>query len=558
MKEEQSSVDCDLLVAGSGAAGLSAAVTAAHRGLKVLLAEREPLFGGTSASTAGSMWMPGNRLAAERGIEDSSSAVRAYLRALCAERYDEDRIEAFIENAPRALHFLLDHTRLRVFCPDKGSDYHPHLPGSLALGRTLATEPFDGRILGEDLHRLAGPPAVSTFFGIMPALGTEMPHFLRANRCPAAAAYVGWRLFREFCDRMLYGRGTHLTNDAALVGRLLKSALELGVRAWTSAPVTKLLVEDGAVRGAVVGDNTLRSRRGVVLACGGFSHDPSLRTRYFPHVVNTNSYRAATAPGAAGSGLRLGLAAGAAAGETMSSPAGWVPVSLVPRGAGGVEAYPVFRGRGLPGVIAVTRLGRRFANEADPYYDFSLRMIAATQASGEVCAFLVCDSRALRSYGLACVKPSPIPHGRHLRSGYLMRGGTLAELAAAAGIDAAALEETVARFNRDAERGEDPEFGRGTTSYNRYTGDADHEPNPCVAPLDEPPYYAIKLGVGDRGTYVGLATDGDARVLDARRRPVPGLYAAGNDMASVFGGADAGGTMLGQAITFGYVAGNSA
>lgn len=552
--------ECDVLIAGSGAAGLTAAITAAHHGLKVVVAEREPLLGGTTARTAGSMWLPCTRIAAARGIKDSPDKVRTYLRTMAGERFDEQRVNAFLENAPRALDFFLDNTAVRVFCPVNGSDYHPELPGGVEVGRALYSEPFDGRLLGEYFHKLAAPLPEATFLGIMPQLGTELLHFLRANRSAQSAWYVGKRLARRAYDQIVYGQGTRLTNGAALAGRLVKSAVDFGIPLWMSSSVGSLTSRDGRVSGAVLdtpsGKVTVRARRGVVLACGGFSHDESLRKTFFAQALNAHRYWPATAPGAVGTGLRLGQSVGAAVNNNMSAPAAWSPMSLVPKPDGNVGVLPILWGRAVPGVIAVMGNGRRFVNEANSYHEFGEALIAATKGTEEVCAFLVCDAAALRRYGLGYVRPFPIPHGRHLRSGYLMRGNTLAELARAAGIDAGALETTVEAVNRDARAGKDSAFGKGTTPYNRHMGDALHIPNPCLSPLEHPPFYAIKVVIGDIGTYTGLSTDARARVLDGHGRPIPGLYAAGNDMASIFGGSyPAGGTMLGPAVTFGFIAG---
>jgi succinate dehydrogenase/fumarate reductase flavoprotein subunit len=218
---------------------------------------------------------------------------------------------------------------------------------------------------------------------------------------------------------------------------------------------------------------------------------------------------------------------------------------------------PHFIDRAKPGVIAVTRQAKRFTNEGNSYHDFVQDMVKACQGDKEVFSWLLCDHRTLRNYGLGCVAPFPLPIGRHLRSGYLKRGRTLADLAKVIGVEAAVLQATVDEFNRGARDGQDPAFGKGSKAYNRYQGDALNTPNPCVAPLETGPYYAIRLVVGDIGTFAGLVTDAQTRVLDAARQPIKGLYAVGNDAASVMGGNYPGaGITLGPALTFGYIAGN--
>ncbi len=260
--------------------------------------------------------------------------------------------------------------------------------------------------------------------------------------------------------------------------------------------------------------------------------------------------------GNTGDGLRLAESAGGRIDNSLPNAAAWVPVSLTTREDGTQGVMPHFIDRAKPGVIAVTRDGKRFANEGNSYHDFVQEMMKAIRPSEEIAAFLICDHRALRKYGLGCVPPFPMPIGRYVRSGYLKRGATVAELAAQAGIDAKRLAATVASFNAHATEGRDPIFGKGSRAYNRYQGDALHGPNPCVAPIKDGPFYAIKLVIGDLGTYAGIKTDEHARALDADGRPIPGLYAAGNDMASIMGGNYPGaGITLGPALTFGYIAG---
>jgi len=260
--------------------------------------------------------------------------------------------------------------------------------------------------------------------------------------------------------------------------------------------------------------------------------------------------------GGSGDGLRLAESAGGRVEDTLPNAAAWVPVSVTTREDGSKGVMPHFIDRAKPGVIAVMRDGKRFANEGNSYHDFVQEMVKAAKPGEEIAAYLICDHQTLRKYGLGCVPPRPMPLGHHLKTGYLKRGATLAELAAQAGIDARGLEATVAEFNTLAVEGRDPVFGKGSRAYNRYQGDALHGPNPCVAPLNHGPFYAIKMVIGDLGTYAGIVTDAQARALDAERQVIPGLYAVGNDMASIMGGNYPGaGITLGPALTFGYIAG---
>jgi succinate dehydrogenase/fumarate reductase flavoprotein subunit len=324
--------------------------------------------------------------------------------------------------------------------------------------------------------------------------------------------------------------------------------------------VRELISDNGAVRGAIVERDgrkiRVNARRGVVLACGGFPHDVARRKAMFPHAPTGNEHYSPGPAGNTGDGLRLAETAGGRAEDSLPNAAAWVPVSITTRKDGSKGVMPHFIDRAKPGVIAVTREGKRFANEGNSYHDFVQEMVKAAKPGEEITAHLVCDHQTLRKYGLGCVPPFPMPLGHHLKTGYLKRGNTLAELAREAGIDAKGLEATVAAFNTNAANGADPDFGKGSRAYNRYQGDAQHGPNPCVAPVENGPFYAIKMVVGDLGTYAGIKTDASARALDADGKVIEGLYAAGNDMASIMGGNYPGaGITLGPALTFGYIAG---
>ncbi len=405
---------------------------------------------------------------------------------------------------------------------------------------------------------VAWPLREITFVGMMIGSGKELTHFFNVTRSLRSALFVAGKLAAYARDRLRYGRAMRLTNGNALVGRLAKSAFDLGIEIRTSAPARALVFEDGRVAGVEIetplGRQRLIAQRGVVLAAGGFPHDPERREGLYPHPVA--GHFSPAAEGNTGDGIRLAESAGARCITGLPNPAAWVPVSLVPRRDGSFGRFPHFIDRAKPGVIAVTRHGRRFVNEANSYHDFIQAMLRACESDDEKAAWLITDHRTIRQYGLGHVKPFPVPIGPSLRSGYLKRGKSPVALAAATGIDAEGLADTLARYNRAAERGDDPQFGRGSTAYNRYLGDPNHTPNPCVAPITSGPYYAVKVVPGDLGSFAGLMTDARARVLGQDNVPIPGLYAAGNDMASVMGGNyPGGGITLGPAMTFGYIAG---
>ena len=549
---------CDVLVVGTGAGGLSAAVTAAALGLDVLAVEKEPCYGGTTARSGGWLWIPCSPVARREGVDDSPEAARRYLQHETGNHFDAARVDAFLHEGPRMVEFMERETAVRFVLGPTFADYHPLAPGGSDGGRSICAAPFDARALGVEKDRLRPPLKEITFMGMMIGTGEELKHFFNVTRSVKSAGVVARLLARFGRDLVQHGRAMRLTNGNALAGRLAKSAFDRGVPIWTDAPVTALHVDGGRVTGATVQRGgapvQVSARRGVVLATGGFPNDVDRRRLMFRHAPTGAEHWSPAPPGNTGDGLRLAEAAGAGVEDSYPNAAAWVPVSLVPRRDGTSGPFPHFVDRSKPGVIAVTRDGRRFCNEADSYHDFIQAMVAATP-DAEHCAWFLCDHPTIRRYGLGFAKPFPLPLTPYLRSGYLLRGRTVAELAARAGIDPAGLENTVAAFNGPAAEGEDPAFGRGRTAYNRSLGDPAVTPNPCVAPLRTGPFYAVKVVPGDLGTFAGVRGNEHAQVLDAAGTPIPGLYAAGNDLASIMGGNyPGGGITLGPAMTFGFIA----
>lgn len=556
----QDNMTVDVLVVGTGASGMATAITAAMQGLKVLVVEKEARFGGTTARSGGWLWIPGTRLATEQGIKEPSGAAKDYLKHETTTHFDEARVDAFLENGPKAIDFFTRKTCVQFDMPAVFPDYHAEVIGGQPGGRSMVTRPFDGRELGPRIKQLAPPLPELTVFGMMLGSGPEIKHFMRAFKSVKSFAYVTKRLSKHFFDVLVHGRGMTLTNGNALAGRLAKAAMDLNIPVWLSSPVKKLVVEFDGVAGALVQHEgkTIRvnATRGVVLACGGFPHDVERRKQLFPHAPTGKEHYSPSPEANTGDGLRLAEAVGGRVDGTIPQAAAWVPASVTTRTDGSKGVMPHFIDRAKPGVIAVTPRGKRFTNEGNSYHDFVQAMVQACKDEREVSAWLLCDHKALRDYGLGCVAPSPLPIARHLKTGYLKRGESVAELAKKIGIEPSVLEATVREFNQGAHTGEDPAFGKGSKAYNRYQGDALVVPNPCVAPLENGPYYAIKLVIGDIGTFAGLVTDEKTRVLDASGKPIKGLYAVGNDAASIMGGNYPGaGITLGPALTFGYVAG---
>lgn len=553
-------VECDVLVIGSGAAGLSAAVTAAWYGLKVVVVEKDPVFGGATAWSGGWMWVPCNPLARRAGIVEDPELPRTYLKHELGEQYDAARIDAFLEAGPHMVEFFEKHTRLQFADGNQIADIHGDSPGAGTGGRSVIAAPYDGREVGALIHRLRKTMRETSFLGMPIMAGKDLAAFLSVTRSARSFVYAGKRFGRHLVDLARHGRAMQLVNGVALVARLAKSAEELGVQLIESAPARRLLTEDGAVRGAVVqgasGEVEIRARKAVVLAAGGFPNDIERRKQMFPRTPTGQEHLALPPLGASGDGLRLGESAGGQVDTSLISPVAWAPVSLVRHPDGSSGHFPHIIERGKPGIIGVLASGKRFVNEADGYYDYTSAMVAAVPPGQEVASWLICDHRFQRRYGLGISRPAPVPLGGWVRNGYLKKGRTIEELARACGIDPAGLSATVAEYNLHARRGDDPQFGRGSTLYNRKQGDACQQPNPCVAPIEQGPFYAVKVQPGCFGTFAGLKTNASAQVLDAEGQPIAGLYAAGTDMASIMGGHyPAGGINLGPAVTFGYIAG---
>lgn len=555
---------CDLLVIGSGAGGLSAAVTAAHLGLKVIVAEKEAQYGGTTAWSGGWMWVPRNPLAIEAGIVEDIEKPLSYLRHELGAKFDEPVARAFLNAGPQMVAFFRQHSALKFIDGNGIPDFHGNTPDASLGGRSVCAAPFDGRRLGAHIAALKAPLPETTLWGMGIASGGELRHFLNATRKLSSFWHVSKLVMVYARDCLLHGRGMRLVNGNALVAALAASAFEKGVELSTSSPAKKLILKHdrvvGAVLGSAGGDVNVHARCGVLLACGGFPHDNARKKVLLPHTSAGNEHCSAASRGNTGDGLRLGESAGAVVATDLVQAAALAPVSLVPQKDGTVTHFPHLVERAKPGLIAVTAKGERFVNEADSYHDFMQGLLRATPDGQPVQAWLVCDHSFVRRYGLGAVKPRPMPLGPMLSNGYLKRGNSLVELAQACGISALGLEQTVERYNAMAQAGVDRDFAKGQTAYNRVQGDvalanASGLANPCMAALKSGPFYAVRVVAGSLGTFAGLRSNASAQVLDAHGQPIAGLYAAGNDMNSLMGGNyPSGGITLGPAMTFGFIA----
>jgi len=555
---------CDLLVLGSGAGGMSAAVCAAHLGLRVIVIEKEAQLGGTTAWSGGWMWVPRNPLAVKAGILEDVAAPRLYLQHVLGAQYASHaaRLEAFLQHAPDMVQFYLEHTALRFVDGNHIPDFHGKLPGAREGGRSVCGAPLDASVWGpdwaKDLARLRPPRDILSFLGM--SIGADVRHFQRSGRALDSLVYVARRVVRHLWQRLRHGQGSLRMGGNALAAGLLRSALDKNVRFLTQHRAQTLLREGERISGARIiqpdgSVQDIHARCGVVLACGGFPHDNARKAALFPHAPTGQEHHSAAPPSNTGDGIRLGEQAGGMLGTDTAHAGAWAPVSLVPRPDGSQAAFPHLLERGKPGLIAVTADGQRFVDEAGDYHSFMCGLLAHTRNTQPVQAWLICDHHFQRRWGLGFAKPRPLPLSPYLRSGYLQRADTLEALAQQCGIHPTALAATVAQYNQAAARGQDPQFGRGNTPYERQQGDPEHPgPNPCLALITQAPFYAVRIVPGSLGTFAGLACNAHAQVLDAAGQPISGLYAVGNDMASIMGGHyPSGGITLGPAMTFGYI-----
>jgi succinate dehydrogenase/fumarate reductase flavoprotein subunit len=544
----------DVIVIGSGAAGLATAVTAAHFGAEVIVLEKHHQIGGTSAWSGGWLWIPRNPLAQESGIIEDIDGPIAYLKSEIGNRVNDPRIPTFLEFGPKMVSFFREHAYVNWIDGNRIPDFH-NSDGACEGGRSVASAPFDGRRLGDWGDKLRAPLDVTTVWGMGIASGADLAQFFNSKRSILAALHVVRRLGRHGVDLMRHGRGTQLVNGNALVAHLLKAALDLGVDIRLSSPVDHVVQnpEKTGVTGVKVGSETFHATTGVVLAAGGFPHDPKRHSEMFDHVQTGTKHNSAAPPENTGDGLSLAENVGAVVSDDLIEPGAWAPVSLVPQKSG-FARFPHLIERAKPGFIAVTGQGRRFVNEANSYHDFMQALFKV--ASDDPFAWIICDRKAINRFGIGAVKPAPFPKGPHIASGYLKKGKTLVALADQIGVDSEVFVKTVTAFNQQAHQGQDPEFGRGSTPYNRIQGDPLHGPNPSLGVLENAPFYAVKVVPGSLGTFAGIKTNEHAQVLNKELNVIDGLYAVGNDAASIMGGNyPSGGITLGPAMTFGYVAG---
>jgi len=554
----------DLLVMGSGAAGMGAAVRGHDLGLDVLLVEKSELYGGNSAMSGGVCWVANNPGMAGEGIADSDEDGFEYLKHITKGEVPDDRLWLYIRESKRVLAYLHDTTHVRYVPLAKYTDYYPEAPGGRAGGRSMDPLPFDGAKLREDLIRLRRPHPQSQILGKFGITAKEAQAAIGVGF--TTMMFMAWQMFLYFLrhfKRKRWGRDTKLCAGNSLMGRLLLSLKERKVPTWLNTGVEELVFEDGKAVGAVLNKEgeTLRvkANRGVVLAAGGFSRNLEMRQKYQRHPITTE-WTAGT-PSNTGDAIRMGRDAGGAL--ALMDEAWWTPVSLVPRSP---FSWVLVVEKSLPHGLFLNQDGKRFTNEAAPYIDVVNGMYddVAKTGAADPRWFHVFDATYRKSSIAGPVAPGKVMPDKQLprryRDGnFLYKAETLDELCEQLKIPAATTKAAITRFNEYAVKGEDPDFNRGWSAQDRYYGDPNVKPNCSLGPIETGPFYAVQIYPGDLGTKGGLVTDEHSRVLKEDGQSIPGLYAAGNSAESVMGRTypGAGGT-IGPALTFGFLAAEDA
>lgn len=535
----------DVVIVGAGAAGMTAALTAAKRGLSTLVVEKAAKFGGSAARSGAGIWVPNNETILAAGVPDTPAKATAYLAAVvAASGVSQAKQAAFLSNGPAMISFVVRNSPLRFRWMEGYSDYYPELPGGLPNGRSIEPDLFDGNLLGAELANL-NPAYIPVPDGeVIFSADYKWLNLALVNARGAAVALEGaarWLAAKA--------RGVEpLTMGQALAGALRVGLARAGVPVWLNTPLIDLRVDGGRVTGVLVTRNgvetLVKARRGVVMASGGFEHNAVMRKQYQEEPVGSDWTVGADSN--TGDGHRAGLQVGAAV-EFMDD-AWWGPAIPLPG-----EPYFCLAERTLPGSIIVNQAGRRFVNEAGPYSD----VVHVMYEKDAIPAWLVIDQNYRNRYLFKDLAPTLDFPSSWYAAGAVVKSWSWNGLAAKMGVPASAFSSTMLRFNGFAFSGRDLDFRRGDSAYDHYFTDPAVSPNSCLAPLLLPPFYALKIVPGDLGTKGGMVTDTHARVLTPGGAIIPGLYAAGNASSPVMGRSYAGaGSTLGPAMTFGYIAAN--
>lgn len=545
----------DVLVIGSGAGGMLAGLVAAHNRADVLIVEKDKLWGGTSATSGGGIWIPGSDPAKAAGFEDDLEGAFTYVRALSKDNVPDANIRAFVDNAAPMLRWVMGNTTLN-YVAFPYPDYHAENPGGSPTGfRTHMPLPLDGKQLGPDVRTLRFASPAASLFGYLNWHFDETYDVL--YRAKGWWRRLGFSMARYWLDwpfRFTSGKDRRLTLGNALTGGLRMALNERKVPLWLETALVELVHEQGKVTGAIVSHRgkTLRigARLGVVLAAGGFDKNAQMRAANAP--LYPSGGHSGGVSSNTGDAIRAGQAIGA---DTMNLQSAWAaPVFHVPgEDRGRLSTIE----RALPGCIMVNGSGQRYLNEAASYHIVGQQMARRQAELGDGSpSWMVFDHRYRHLYPVGPVYPL-IPDWAQPGQVKLIlkKANTIEGLAEQMGVDPAALAATVARFNTGAATGEDPDFHRGEATYDKMYGDPRQSPNPCLRPIDQGPFYAMPMYPGDIGTNGGLATNARAQVLDGEGKPIAGLYAVGNSAASAMGESYPGaGVTIGPAMTFGYIA----
>ncbi|MDM0015189.1 FAD-dependent oxidoreductase [Variovorax sp. J22P168] len=547
----------DLVVVGAGAAGMTAALVAALHGLKVTLLEATEQVGGTTSTSAGTLWIPGSSHGTRAGHGDSLDEARTYLDALIGPDDPQGLRTAYLSCAAEAIDYLEANSSVEFRSAGTHPDYL-ELPGAAMAGRAISPVEFDGRRLGNAFFRVRPPMPHFMVLGGMMVGKADISALLGRFRSTGKLLHTARLLSRYALDRLRgYRRGTRLVMGNALVARLLMSLQQAGVTVLYGMRCESLVHEAGRVSGARIrrgesGESrVIGSTAGVVLCTGGVGHSSELRRAFGTDVLQSRSL---SFEGNRGEGITAALAVGAAL-ERSTPDFLWQPVSLVPERAGRQSLYPhLFLDRAKPGLLAVDRAGRRFVNEGASYHHFVEAMrLASEKVQGPAPAYLICNVAFVKQYGLGAIHPGKTDLGTWVERGYVAVADTFEALARKLGIEAEGLESSVRQMNEAAVQGGDVVFGKGSTAVSRFNGDPDQVPNPCLAPLIEGPYVGLEIWPGESASSSGISTTADGEVLTASGLVVPGLYACGNDMASIWRGTYPGpGATLGPAMVFAY------
>lgn len=549
----------DVIVVGSGGGAMLAAIRAADNGLSVLVVEKCSQYGGTTAISGGGIWIPNNHLGEQAGAKDSFDEALTYVHACVAPHFDAPRVKAYLQAGPRLVRYLHERTRVRFTALPHYADYFQHKPCAKPGFRSLDPAPFDAAQLGDDFA-LQRPPLGATLIGGRLSM-TQTEARLILGKHPGWIGKLLKIVLRYVFDlpwRLRHPADRRLTLGAALVASLRASLRDRGVPLWLDTPLTSLIYEEGRVAGVVVQRDgkplRLKARRGVILAAGGFEWNQRMREQYLPQP--TRAEWSVTPPHAnTGDAIRASQAIGARL-DLMGYMWG-VPAVQVP---GMPHTHPIFVERSLPGCVIVDAAGKRFANENLAYSELVQTMYARAEQghAPAVPAWIVFDARFRKQYPCGPILPGSVMPDHRLPPALkevLHKADTLDALAARIGVDAAGLKASVEAMNRYAANGVDEEFGKGDNVFDTYYGDINIKPNPCLAPLAQGPFYAIRLVPGDIGTKGGMVTDIHARVLGQDGEAIPGLYAIGNCSAAVMGTTYPGaGSTIGPAMVFGMLA----